>query len=255
MGVNLHFLLGLRDLAKWSQAVNNATDAHRFFQSCIQTQCLIRSWLDESLAEGSWAQIGFHRSVLALRAGILSMAETRECVTFIKAHILDCFPNRSDAPRLTDPDASNPRLITPYFSHFALAELWEHGEGDFALDQYRKCWGWALGDDRTTWVEVFDTRWSHCHSWSGCPTWQLTRYGLGIRARRDLGVDTYDLQPLDCNVRSMKGTIPLVREGKMRVRAERDGDKGRIEIRSDRPVTLNFAGKARHDITDGEFEW
>ena len=50
--------------------------------------------------------------------------------------------------------------------------LFESGEADFVLDQYRACWGWALGEGRTTWVEVFDTRWTHCHQWAGAPTWQ-----------------------------------------------------------------------------------
>ncbi len=107
--------------------------------------------------------------------------------SFLKTHMLRCFPNNPAAPRLSDPAANNPQLITPYFGHFALPELIEHGDMDFVLGQYRTCWGWSLGDGRTTWLEVFDTRWSHCHQWAGCPTWQLSRYLLGVTPRFDLG--------------------------------------------------------------------
>ncbi len=91
---------------------------------------------------------------------------------------------------------AQPRLITPFFSHFALPVLWEYDEGEFVLDQYRSCWGWALDQGLTTWPEVFDLRWSHCHQWSGCPTWQLTRYVLGISPRRDLGAFIFDFAPV-----------------------------------------------------------
>jgi len=39
---------------------------------------------------------------------------------------------------------------------------------------------------------LFDTRWSHCHQWSGCPTWQMSRYSLGLRPRLDLAPDTFE---------------------------------------------------------------
>ena len=28
---------------------------------------------------------------------------------------------------------------------------------EFVIVEYRQCWGWAMGDERTTWLEVFDT--------------------------------------------------------------------------------------------------
>lgn len=39
----------------------------------------------------------------------------------------------------------------------------------------------------STWLEVFDPRWEVVHSWGGCPTWQLSRYCLGLQPRLDAG--------------------------------------------------------------------
>jgi hypothetical protein len=83
------------------------------------------------------------------------------------------------------------------------------GEMDFVLDQYRKCWGWMLEDDRTTWVEVFDTRWSHCHQWAGCPTWQLTRYALGLTPRFDLGPNCFEWTLNPGSLSHASGRVPI----------------------------------------------
>jgi alpha-L-rhamnosidase len=43
-------------------------------------------------------------------------------------------------------------------------------------------------------MEVFDTRWSHCHPWAGCPTWQMSRYLLGLHPRLDRGPGQFDFR-------------------------------------------------------------
>ena len=82
---------------------------------------------------------------------------------------------------------------------------------DFVLDQYRKCWGWILSEGRTTLLEVFDTRWSHCHQWSACPTWQLSRYGLGLHPRFDWGADHFDLAVHSADELRRPGSVAAVR--------------------------------------------
>ncbi|MFA7343826.1 MAG: hypothetical protein WC003_05935 [Terrimicrobiaceae bacterium] len=39
------------------------------------------------------------------------LKEEGAIIRYLKAHILDCFPNNPLAPRLSDPDANNSRLI------------------------------------------------------------------------------------------------------------------------------------------------
>jgi alpha-L-rhamnosidase len=77
------------------------------------------------------------------------------------------------------------------------------------LGQYRTCWGWSLEDGRTTWLEVFDTRWSHCHQWAGCPTWQLSRYLLGLQPRFDLGLMNFDVSLATGSLTNVSGTLPI----------------------------------------------
>ena len=111
---------------------------------------------------------------------------------------------------------------------------------DFILDQYRTCWGWALEDGRTTWVEVFDIRWSHSHQWSGSPTWQLSRYVLGLRPRYDLGMHHYELSLHPGTLPGASGTIPFPREdGLIRVKWNREDGGIHYHVNADRPIWIH----------------
>ena len=243
MALNLHYLAALRDMATWSTALQRKDRASYFQALAEKLQKVIARYFagEFSGAGDAWGRIGYHRSVLGLRLGFFDRSQERECVAAIKAHMLNCFPNDPEAPHLSDPSADNPRLITPYFAHFAMPELIERGEMDFVLEQYRSCWGWALGDGRTTWLEVFDTRWSHCHQWSGCPTWQLSRYGLGLHPRYDLGERHYDLLLLAGSLPEASGLVPLSGMTESIEVSWRKTNAGiRYELKSPVPVTLHF---------------
>ncbi len=165
--------------------------------------------------------------------------------------MLNCFPNNPSAPRLSDPGANNPQLITPYFGHYALPLLIEAGDMDFVLDQYRTCWGWALEDNRTTWIEVFDTRWSHCHQWAGCPTWQLSRYLLGLQPRCDLGAMNFVLSLATGSLKSASGTRPIPgHDGVIEVAWTKDASGLHYTLKTPVPLVLHLderlaGGKSR----------
>jgi hypothetical protein len=186
-------------------------------------------------------------------------SDEADCVRSIKDHILASFPNDPTAPRLSSPSANTRQLVTPYFSHYAFAELIERGEMDFVLDQLRTCWGWALQDGRTTWVEVFDTRWSHCHTWCGSPTWQLSRYGLGLRTRFDLGANHFELDLHPGSLPGARGALPIPGTDQLiHVDWERRDGAIHYRLRASVPVTLvvpSIAGVAlRTQRFEGELE-
>jgi alpha-L-rhamnosidase len=66
-----------------------------------------------------------------------------------------------------------------------------------------------LDNGWTTFIEVFDPRWSHCHQWSACPTGQLTRYALGLSVRQDLGERTVVLDLRPGSLPGASGKVPL----------------------------------------------
>jgi alpha-L-rhamnosidase len=207
VGMNLHYLEGLQQMARWAKAIDRK-DRVAYYDGLVSKQ---RAVLSTYFAGKSWETIGYHRAALGLRLGFFE--KEKECIAFLKKHILSCFPNDPSAPRLSDPGVSESRLITPYFAHYAMPLLLERGETDFVLDQYRKCWGWMLKGGRTTWMEVFDPRWSGCHQWSGCPTWQLSQYVLGLRPRFDLGPNQFVLKLNPGSLKTGKGRLPLRSEG------------------------------------------
>lgn len=226
-------------MVRWCRAVNASSDHYASLDR--QMTEIISAWFDGALAGPKpWTAIGFQRAVLGLKLNFLSGSRERETLAAIKRHINSCFPLDSSAPRLSDPDAANPRLFTPYFAHFTMPELIKRGDMDFVLDTYRKAWGWALQDGRTTWVEVFDPRWSHCHEWSGCPTWQLTRFVLGLDARFDRGPLHYALNLRPGSLPAAKGTIPLPNgRGVIKVRWSRAGTAVRYRLETPVPILLH----------------
>jgi len=243
MAVNLHYVAGLRDMVRWCRALgrNERADTYQGLEKRLAG--IVQRHYQSQTREGQadWGRIGYHRAVLGLRLGFFRGDEQRRCIEFIKSHMLSCFPNNTAAPRLSDPGANNSRLITPYFAHYAMPALIEHGQMDFVLGQYRKCWGWALEDGRTTWVEVFDTRWSHSHQWAGCPTWQLSRYVLGLHPRFDLGENHFVLNLQAGSLPGASGGVPLPGQGsQVRVEWKREADGVHYSLQTERAIWVHL---------------
>lgn len=242
MGLNLHYYIALQNMVKWSQMINRKDRIAEYEKLEAQIFTIIQKWFLKNTENGryQWDKIGYHRIVLGMLAGFIPRDQQKEAVAFVEKHILNCFPNNPDAPRLSDPGANNPQLITPYFSYFAFQVLIEQGEMEFVLNQYRKCWGWALEDDRTTWLEVFDTRWSGSHQWAGSPTWQLSTYVLGLQHRYDLGKNIFDLAVYSGDLKAASGKIPLPDGGIVQVMWEKTGNTVEYEITTPEPITVNI---------------
>lgn len=236
IGVNLHVAAALRDMFRWCEALGEPIKRERFASLYSQLQRSLARWFEGS----NWGTLGLHRTVLGLLLGFAGKDQERSAVEQIKAHILRSFPLSAEGPRLSGPTAANPQLFTPYFAHYVMPVLIERGEMDFVLDIYRKAWGWALGGDRTTWLEVFDTRWSHCHAWSGCPTWQLTRYLLGLNRRFDLGAEQYAFTLRPGSLERAQGSLPMMEGGEIRVAWTREGGEIRYRLDTPRPITVRF---------------
>jgi len=209
--LSLFYLKALQSLVRWAGLLGRPEEVAQWEREEAAFRGKMQAFLRSVDGRGSdWEAIGYHAAALALGSGLLEKAESRSaCVAYIKRHILSCFPNSAEAPRLYDPTVEDSRLITPFFAHHVFPVLIEAGEMDFVLEQFRTCWGWALEEGLTTWPEVFDKRWSHCHQWSGCPTWILSRFVLGLHPRFDLGQDCYELDLEPGSLASAKGTLPV----------------------------------------------
>ncbi len=241
IALSLHYLAGLRSMREWSLILGKNDALEHCGAASVLVEKAVRAWFDETLAgEAGWQAVGYHAAVLGLSLGFLQGKRRAEAVAYIKQHILSCFPNREEAPRTSDPGFTSRQVITPYFAHYAFPPLIEAGEMDFVLDQYRLCWGYALDQDRTTWIEVFDPRWSHCHQWSGCPTWQLSRYVLGLWNRRDWGTNHFQFKFAPGSLKRAQGAIPLIGEGDVvEVAWHRTATGRTYTLRTERPIWVH----------------
>ena len=252
MGLNLIYYDALRAMIKWSQALDLESRVLYYEGLAGQMKKIIEDWYEPFLQGGDvdWIKIGYHRTALGLRNGFIPAGQEDGAIAYIKEHMLNCFPNNAKAPRLSDPGANNPRLITPYFAHYALPLLIERGEMDFVLDQYKTCWGWMLEQGATTCLEVFDTRWSHCHQWAGSPTWQLSRYCLGLHPAFDRAENSFDLKLITGYLEAAEGKVPLPDGKAILVNWKKSGVQ--IEYTIETPVKIELfledpekAGKTR----------
>jgi hypothetical protein len=233
---NLLLLHAMREMAAWAEETGR--DGGSYSESAAKLEAMLRARLCEKLASGGWAAVGYHSAALAMMLGLVD--DETECLNHIATHLLDCFPNNPEAPRNESPLDFNARLITPYFGHFVFPLFFERGRTDFILHQYRTCWGWLLEDGRTTLPEVFDTRWSHCHQWSGCPTWQMSRYLLGLRPRLDLAPDTFEFCLAPGSLAGARGRLPNPAGGWIDI--EWQASNGHIEYscRADAQLIVRF---------------
>ena len=241
MALNLHYFNALNAMVRWDAAVEDQHSADQDRLVLKRVGDIVRHWIQGQIARrGGWKNVSYHRASLALFAGLVDADKTHACIQMIERHLLSCFPNNPNGPRLADPGVENAQIMTPYFAHWALAALMEHGKADFVLSQYRKCWGWALEGGDATWMEVFDPRWSHCHEWSGCPTWQLSRYVLGIRPRFDLGPARFEFHPVACGIQSASGTVPFGNGGILKVEWRKVDGKFQARFKSNQPVDVRY---------------
>jgi hypothetical protein len=246
MGVNLHYFAALREIVRWCSEIGRQDRVAHYQEIADRMSGILSKYYASEFEKGgeSWTRIGYHRAFLGLKLGFFQGERQKECVRFIKEHMLKCFPNDTTAPRLSDPAANNPRLITPYFAHYAMPLLIEHGEMDFVLAQYRRCWGWATDHGLTTWPEVFDLRWSHCHQWSGSPTWQMSRYLLGLEPRNDLGKHHYVITLHPGSQKTSQGTIPLpADEGAIEIHWVRTSSGMQYHLKTAVPIELHIDQK------------
>ncbi len=238
--LSLFYLAAARALRDWAKRIGQAERAEFWAQRVAPLESVLRGKFNQPGALGAEGY-GYHAVALALRLGLLEQAVHSDAVERIKRHILDCFPNNPDAPRLAATTVETERVITPFFMHFVLPTLMENGEAAFVLEQMRVCWGWMLEQGYTTWLEVFDPRWSHCHQWSGCPTWLLSRYVLGLRPRFQRGFGCYDFKIFAGGLEWAKGSVPFPsREGGVAVEWRRENDHFNVTLLPDSSIEVDY---------------
>jgi len=234
---NLHYLAALRGMAEWARA--SGSDASAWDAQAADLSRLLQQRLAAKLAAGGWPAAGYHCATLAMRLGLV--ADEEGCLAYLAGHWESCFPNDPSAPRNDDPGKFHSRLITPYFAHYVMPLFIERGRMDFVLEQFRRCWGgFMLANGRTTWLEVFDTRWSHCHQWSGCPTWQLSRYLLGLHPRFDLGAAHYDFLCQPGSLARASGRLPHPCGDWIEISSRRQDEAWQVRIAAPAPLHLRM---------------
>jgi hypothetical protein len=248
VAVTAILLAAARDLRRWETLLGE-DDAAGASAYAERLSAALTARLPEDDDVEAWRRLGHHATVWSLRCDVVPVERREAALQAVRDHLRQGFPNDPTAPRLRDPGVRDPRIVTPFFGHFALGVLLEAGDVDFVVEQWRSCWGWMLDQGARTWWEVFDEGWSHGHFWSGCPTWQMTRYLLGLRTRWDRGPGEVDLLLAPGSLPRAAGTVALP-DGHVEVEWERIGDRIAWSARPSRSLVVEHAGE-RHAVAAG----
>lgn len=237
LACNLHYLDALRSMVRWAEIID--ADSTLYRQKAEESETILKHWLTELETSGGVEAIGYHSLTLAIRLDLFEGDRTA-AIAHLKQHWANSFPSNPSAYRLDDPFNSNQRLSTPYFAHYLFPVLIQAGEWEFVLEQIKTCWGWMLEDDRTTWVEVFDTRWSHCHQWAGAPTWILSRHVLGLFTRYDREIGSFDLKLETFGLSKANGRLPIPHGGWVEISWEKRDNCIQYSITPEKDISLTL---------------
>lgn len=186
--------------------------------------------------------IGYHTATMGFLAGVLTAGVA---APIILEHFRHGFPFDPEAPRLRDPGKVDPTTVTPYFTNFSMRVLFEAGETDAVLDLWRRGWGWMLDHGATTWWEVFDDRWSHSHFWGSAPTWQMSRYLLGVWPTFDPEIPTVEIRLYPGSLPHAGGRVALSAHMSIGVSWRRSATGIDLVLDAQAPIAVRSSGKDR----------
>ncbi|MFC7623113.1 hypothetical protein [Microlunatus sp. GCM10028923] len=241
--VLLHVLRGLTAWLAWQHRLGR-TDDHEVRTRRDQLAGLLRQELGRP-----GRPLGYHEAALGHLAGLVPLDRA---VPVVHDHLRHGFPFRPEAPRLRDPARVDASVVTPYFTNYSMPVLLDAGRTDDAIGFWKQGWGWMLDRGATTWWEVFDDRWSHCHFWSGAPTWQLTRYVLGAQV---IGGTELIIRPNPGSLERARGVLPIDAEHRVEVSWQRDGNRLRTTVINDRPLRVTVAGAESRLLDAGRHDF
>lgn len=201
VAVLCHILQAIDSWMRWQQLLHDEPDLEEWVVHRHRIEHAVREQIRRRPRP-----LGYHASVLAARVGLLDL---QTAATAVRTHLLRGFPFNPKGSRLRDCTQARPDSVTPYFTNYSMPILIEAGETDLVLELWSRGWGWMLEEGATTWWEVFDDRWSQCHYWSGAPTWQATRYFLGLNPRLDRRGPYVELALHPGSLPEASGRIPL----------------------------------------------
>ena len=266
LALRIFYFIALKNMCKWCETLGknpgkyleNIEIIEKFIKEKIVPMQNREAGASRNVARTSssaisktnknWEDVGYHSVSLALSCGLISQKNKISAITFLKKHILNCFPNNPDAPKLSNPGVLASQFITPYFSHFVFPALIENGEIDFVLGQYRKCWGWFLDQGLTTTAEVFDLNWSHAHVWSASPTAHISRYVLGLKPCYEKGDRHFSFLLETGNLENAKGSFPLPFENKtIEIEWQKTENKINYKLETPVPIWLHFNDKNENE--------
>lgn len=232
----LDFINALRSMITWGITINKINSEFVSYEKL--STAAFNTYSNAQLSGGGLHGIGYHVLAYGAYLGFFK-DQLNEVNDFLKNYWFSCFPSNQNASRIRNPFQSNERLTTPYFAHYMFQVLIENGDFNFVIEQYIAAWGWMLKEGLSTWLEVFDNRWSHCHQWSGCPTWQLSRYLSGLHPRFDLGINVFDFNLHHGNLHHASIKLPIAYEKWVFIDWEKDGEKITYKLSPECPIVVN----------------
>lgn len=230
VAVLCHVIQALDSWIRWQELLHSGVEVLEWHQQRDRLAGIVRAEIDKNAGE-----LGYHASTLAALVGLM---DSDVAAKVVHQQLSKGFPFNPNGSRLRDGTQAKSDAVTPYFTNYSMRLLFESGDADSVHDLWRRGWGWMLERGATTWWEVFDDRWSQCHYWSSAPTWQMSRYLLGMWPSLDASGPVIDIAVYPGSLPLASGRVPLPRGGVAKVQWSRVGDAIEYNLITDGPVVL-----------------
>lgn len=173
----------------------------------------------------------FHASLLAVNAGVATPEQEKA----IRRRLLREF----DGVFVNGYSPDGGCRFSPAYSFFIFQGLYALNLAGLAERLMRQGWGWMLAQGARTTPEFFQFTASHCHAWSACPMYYLSRYALGINftLAPDFSIAWIDIRS---DLDWAEGSFPIPGTGeKVDIKWQRRSE-GRIAARVNAPDCLSL---------------
>ncbi|GAA3638228.1 hypothetical protein GCM10022200_22040 [Microbacterium awajiense] len=245
LAVLAHVHHAVRAWRRWLDLIGKGEEAQEYAADEQRLARVLATWMIDPANP-------YHSWTLGVHSGIV---DAEGAARFIQEHVARAFPFDRTADRLRDPSQVRPGAVTPYFTNYSFPILLDTGRGAEVADMWRAGWGWMLDRGATTWWEVFDERWSQCHYWGGAPTWQMSRWGLGLHLDIDEEGPVADLRVNDLGRDRVAGRAHLAGACTAEVEWERSGSESiRYRLDLSDSARVRIRGVAR-DLARGGHEF
>lgn len=199
------YLIALQCAAKLAEAIGKLDDEKELERRIriLEKSILEKFWDDEKNCFSDNFERkthSTHANLFIVRAGIANEKQLQAIRAHVAKELKSLFINGYGA--------KDGVMFSPAFAFYIFDGLYKADLIETAENAIKQGWGWMLSQGLKTCPEFFTQEFSLCHAWSACPTYYLSKYGLGIHYPKAPNLDEVEIRVKAHHIQGVEGVYP-----------------------------------------------